>query len=458
MPSEVFEFELNGRPTEVMAKPLATLGHVLREQLELHAAKAGCRQGGCGSLHGAGRRRAGAVVPAPGGERRGAVGEDAWRGSAARTRCSRSSTSASPSSAGSARRGCSSPRGRCSTATPRRHARRSPRRWSATSAAARAISRSSTRSRRRRYEQALSQQPFHVVGPRRSRARDGMGHVTGRPSTSTTSATADAPSEDGPQPAGARADPRDRPLGGREGPGLRPRADRGGRAEQRLHDPVPDRRRAGRGAGARRRAGHATGASRSRRSSPRPRRPRCEAVSPRRSLDLEELPAVFDVEEALSPTRRSSRTGASNNFIYEGHHCRRLRFGDVAAGFAQARPRHRGHLPALADRARADGDHRLHRQARGRRPDHRPHQHPGALLHARQHRDHPADRPGNRLHFIGGTVGGGFGGKVDVITEPIATLAAMKTGRPVRYVYTREEEMRVSLDPRRRTGSGSSTA
>jgi CO/xanthine dehydrogenase Mo-binding subunit len=41
-------------------------------------------------------------------------------------------------------------------------------------------------------------------------------------------------------------------------------------------------------------------------------------------------------------------------------------------------------------------------------------------------------------------VGGGFGGKVDVITEPIACLAALKTGRPVRYVYTREEEMRVS--------------
>jgi aerobic-type carbon monoxide dehydrogenase small subunit (CoxS/CutS family) len=49
MPSEVFEFELNGRATEVMARPLATLGHVLREQLQLKATKAGCRQGGCGS-------------------------------------------------------------------------------------------------------------------------------------------------------------------------------------------------------------------------------------------------------------------------------------------------------------------------------------------------------------------------------------------------------------------------
>src|ERR1044072_7926980 len=49
MPSEIFEFELNGRPAEGMARPLAPLGHVLREQLELRAAKAGCRQGGCGS-------------------------------------------------------------------------------------------------------------------------------------------------------------------------------------------------------------------------------------------------------------------------------------------------------------------------------------------------------------------------------------------------------------------------
>ena len=36
----------------------------------------------------------------------------------------------------------------------------------------------------------------------------------------------------------------------------------------------------------------------------------------------------------------------------------------------------------------------------------------------------------NRLRFIGGMVGGGFGGKVDVIVEPLATLGAMKTGRP----------------------------
>ncbi len=54
------------------------------------------------------------------------------------------------------------------------------------------------------------------------------------------------------------------------------------------------------------------------------------------------------------------------------------------------------------------------------------------------------DMPANRLHFVGGTVGGGFGGKVDVIVEPLATLGALLTNRPVRYHYSRAEEMRVS--------------
>src|SRR5262249_15974106 len=49
--------------------------------------------------------------------------------------------------------------------------------------------------------------------------------------------------------------------------------------------------------------------------------------------------------------------------------------------------------------------------------------------------------PSNRFHFIGGPGGGGFGGKVDPLTEPLAILGAMLTGRPVRYVLGREEEM-----------------
>jgi CO/xanthine dehydrogenase Mo-binding subunit len=48
--------------------------------------------------------------------------------------------------------------------------------------------------------------------------------------------------------------------------------------------------------------------------------------------------------------------------------------------------------------------------------------------------------PLNRLKFVGGTVGGGFGGKVDTATETLTALLALKSGRPVKWRWTREEE------------------
>jgi CO/xanthine dehydrogenase Mo-binding subunit len=52
--------------------------------------------------------------------------------------------------------------------------------------------------------------------------------------------------------------------------------------------------------------------------------------------------------------------------------------------------------------------------------------------------------PLNRLKFVGGTVGGGFGGKVDTATETICALLALKARRPVKWRWTREEEFLVS--------------
>jgi CO/xanthine dehydrogenase Mo-binding subunit len=48
--------------------------------------------------------------------------------------------------------------------------------------------------------------------------------------------------------------------------------------------------------------------------------------------------------------------------------------------------------------------------------------------------------PLNRLKLVGGTVGGGFGGKVDTATETLCALLALKSGRPVKWRWTREEE------------------
>jgi CO/xanthine dehydrogenase Mo-binding subunit len=52
--------------------------------------------------------------------------------------------------------------------------------------------------------------------------------------------------------------------------------------------------------------------------------------------------------------------------------------------------------------------------------------------------------PLNRLKFVGGTVGGGFGGKVDTATETMCALLALKAQRPVKWRWTREEEFLAS--------------
>lgn len=167
-----------------------------------------------------------------------------------------------------------------------------------------------------------------------------------------------------------------------------------------------------------------------------------EAVSKVR-LDLEELPAVLDVEEALKPGAPILKPWGTNYFVYEGHHCRRVRFGDVEKGFAEAdfiveecyRTKPIEHAPTettgCVARPEPDGRVTVYTNTQ-------------ALFFTLDNTALILQVPFQKLHFVGGTVGGGFGGKVDVIVEPIATLAAMKTNRPVKYVYTREEEMRVS--------------
>jgi CO/xanthine dehydrogenase Mo-binding subunit len=167
-----------------------------------------------------------------------------------------------------------------------------------------------------------------------------------------------------------------------------------------------------------------------------------EAVA-RTKVDLEELPAVFDVEEALKPGAPILKPWGTNYFVYEGHHCRRIRFGDVEKGFAEAdfivegryEPGPVEHAPlettGCVAKPEADGRITVYTNTQ-------------ALYFSMDNTALILQVPFNKLHFVGGQVGGGFGGKNDVIVEPIATLAAMRTGRPVKYLYTREEEFHVS--------------
>jgi CO/xanthine dehydrogenase Mo-binding subunit len=160
-------------------------------------------------------------------------------------------------------------------------------------------------------------------------------------------------------------------------------------------------------------------------------------------VEYEDLPAVFDVEEALKPETPAIKPHGTNYFVYEGHHCRRIRFGDVEAAFATA-------------------DHVVEHRYQSSPIEHAPTETTGcivkpegsgrftvysntqALFFTLDNMALILGLPFGKLRLVGGTVGGGFGGKVDVIVEPIATLAAMLTGRPVKYAYSRWEEMQVS--------------
>ena len=49
--------------------------------------------------------------------------------------------------------------------------------------------------------------------------------------------------------------------------------------------------------------------------------------------------------------------------------------------------------------------------------------------------------PINKVRVIRMATGGGFGGKIDIAAPPYAALCSRATGRPVKYVYTREESV-----------------
>jgi CO/xanthine dehydrogenase Mo-binding subunit len=161
-------------------------------------------------------------------------------------------------------------------------------------------------------------------------------------------------------------------------------------------------------------------------------------------VSYEDLPAVFDVEEALAEGAPIvNEYQGKNYFTYEGHHCRRVRFGDVAAGFAaadhvfewryQSSPIEQAPVETTGCVVIPQPDGRL-----------RIHSDTQACFFTLDNTALILNSDFNKLRIVGGTVGGGFGGKVDVVVEPVACVAAMTTNRPVKFVYGRDEEMQVS--------------
>lgn len=160
-------------------------------------------------------------------------------------------------------------------------------------------------------------------------------------------------------------------------------------------------------------------------------------------VDIEEQEPVLDVEFAVTPEAPAIKKWGNNTFMYDGMNHRRLRFGDVDRAFEAADHIVEGtyqmtpieHAPiethACVVKPEPDGRLTIHSNTQ-------------ALYFTLDNTAIILKVPSHRLRLVGGTVGGGFGGKVDVITEPVTSIAAMKTGRPVKWRWTREEEFRRS--------------
>ncbi|MEM9224403.1 MAG: molybdopterin cofactor-binding domain-containing protein [Pseudomonadota bacterium] len=161
-------------------------------------------------------------------------------------------------------------------------------------------------------------------------------------------------------------------------------------------------------------------------------------------VDYEELPAVFDVEEAIAPGAPSVNPAYPQNlFVYHGkYNHQKLRFGDVEAGFRDAdhviegryqmSPIEQAPMETCGAIAAPETNDRFVCYTSTQ-----------ALFFSLGTAAKLLDVSSARLHFVGGTVGGGFGGKVDSLHEPMAILGTILTGRPCKYMFDREEEMQV---------------
>jgi CO/xanthine dehydrogenase Mo-binding subunit len=156
-------------------------------------------------------------------------------------------------------------------------------------------------------------------------------------------------------------------------------------------------------------------------------------------VDYELLPALFDPHAAMQPGAVQLHDFASNNICKHT----RIRKGDVDDAFKDAdliveqtydtQPIEHAYLEPEAGLAYLEPDGCVTVQSPSQNITH--HRHMLAKI---------LGRPINKVRMIMSTVGGGFGGKEDMIYQGMLALAAIKTRRPVRYVFTREESIKAS--------------
>ena len=150
-------------------------------------------------------------------------------------------------------------------------------------------------------------------------------------------------------------------------------------------------------------------------------------------VEYELLPAVFEAEEAMRPDAPLLH---ENSNIYVDIHGE---IGSVEAGFKEADAIHEMtystprvqhvHLETHGCIAWQDHDSRLHVRTSTQAPFITK----GKLCHI-------FGLTARDLHVFTERVGGGFGGKQEMLVEDLCVLATLKTGRPVMWEFTREEQ------------------
>jgi putative selenate reductase molybdopterin-binding subunit len=159
-----------------------------------------------------------------------------------------------------------------------------------------------------------------------------------------------------------------------------------------------------------------------------------------RLLDVtyEILPAVFDPVAAMAPDAPilHDKGVAEKGNIYVDIHGE---VGSVADGFRAADAVHEMtystsrvqhvHLETHGSIAWRGDDGRLHVRTSSQAP-----------FIAKQKLCHIFALRARDLHVFTERVGGGFGGKQEMISEDLCVLATLKTGRPVKWEFTREEQ------------------
>lgn len=158
-------------------------------------------------------------------------------------------------------------------------------------------------------------------------------------------------------------------------------------------------------------------------------------------VDIEEQEPVFDMMEAIKPGAPIVRPGTTDNYFYWGDTSTfTMKIGDVEEGFKLADYIIEGDYEEGAQDAAPIEPHASvsYYDEAGRLCIHTTSQ---CLYYQLGPLCAILNLPMSKVRYIGGNVGGGFGGKNEIHTDHICALGTMKFKRPMHYEETRQEDL-----------------